>query len=278
MEIKGIKWNYDRSELIADGVVHGVGLACALIGVTAMIFYASVWSTSGQLVAAWIYGAGLVATLSISFLYNLYPVSQTKWFLRRFDHSSIYILIAATYTPFLQRGWDDPYLFGMLIGIWSIAIVGVLIKCVFPGRFDKLAILLYLAMGLERRLCRRSASVATDRNHADPHPDRRHHLFARRDLSRLGKAALPECDLARLRRHRRRGALFRCSHLYQQCCQLSGDGGWFGCRTVLHTVSSAPSAKMRQKLNDLAPSLDSKSAPSLELLFHAGVKPGGTSS
>jgi len=147
VEIKGIKWNYDRSELIADGVVHGVGLACALIGVTAMIFYASVWSTSGQLVAAWIYGAGLVATLSISFLYNLYPVSQTKWFLRRFDHSSIYILIAATYTPFLQRGWDDPYLFGMLIGIWSIAIVGVLIKCVFPGRFDKLAILLYLAMG-----------------------------------------------------------------------------------------------------------------------------------
>ncbi|WP_426228623.1 PAQR family membrane homeostasis protein TrhA [Pararhizobium sp. DWP3-4] len=147
MEIKGIKWNYDRSELIADGVVHGVGLAFALIGVTAMIFYASVWSTSGQLVAAWIYGAGLVATLSISFLYNLYPVSQTKWFLRRFDHSSIFILIAATYTPFLQRGWDDPFLFGMLIGIWSIAIVGVLIKCVFPGRFDKLAILLYLAMG-----------------------------------------------------------------------------------------------------------------------------------
>jgi hemolysin III len=147
MEIKGIKWNYDRSELIADGVVHGVGLAFALIGVTAMIFYASVWSTSGQLVAAWIYGAGLVATLSISFLYNLYPVSQTKWFLRRFDHSSIFILIAATYTPFLQRGWDDPYLFGMLIGIWSIAIVGVLIKCVFPGRFDKVAILLYLAMG-----------------------------------------------------------------------------------------------------------------------------------
>ncbi len=147
MEIKGIKWNYDRSELIADGVVHGIGLALALIGVTAMIFYASIWSTSGQLAAAWIYGAGLVATLSISFLYNLYPVSQTKWFLRRFDHSSIFVLIAATYTPFLQRGWDDPYLFGMLIGIWSIAVVGVLIKCVFPGRFDKVAILLYLAMG-----------------------------------------------------------------------------------------------------------------------------------
>ena len=147
MEIKGIKWNYDRSELIADGVVHGVGLAFALIGVTAMIFYATLWSSSGQLVAAVIYGAGLVATLSISFLYNLYPVSNTKWFLRRFDHSSIFVLIAATYTPFLQRGWDDPFLFGMLIGIWAIALVGILIKCVFPGRFDRVAILLYLAMG-----------------------------------------------------------------------------------------------------------------------------------
>jgi len=147
VEIKGIKWDYDRSELIADGVIHGIGLVSALIGVTAMIFYATVWSTSGQLAAAWIYGAGLVATLSISFLYNLYPVSKTKWFLRRFDHSSIFVLIAATYTPFLQRGWDDPYLFGMLIGIWAIAFVGVLIKCVFPGRFDKVAILLYLAMG-----------------------------------------------------------------------------------------------------------------------------------
>ena len=91
---------------------HGVRPRFAVIGVTAMIFYATVWSTSGQLVAAWIYGAGLVATLSISFLYNLYPVSKRKWFLRRFDHSSIYILIAATYTPFLRRSWDDPYLFG----------------------------------------------------------------------------------------------------------------------------------------------------------------------
>lgn len=147
MEFAGVKWNYDRSELIADGIVHGVGLAAALVGVTALIFYAVLWSSTGQLAAAAIYGAGLLATLSISFLYNLYPVSRTKWFLRRFDHSSIFVLIAATYTPFLQRGWEDPFLFAMLIGIWTIAILGVVIKCLFPGRFDRLAILLYLAMG-----------------------------------------------------------------------------------------------------------------------------------
>lgn len=147
VEFAGVKWNYDRSELIADGIVHGIGLAAALVGVTALIFYATLWSTTGQLAAAAVYGAGLLATLSISFLYNLYPVSRTKWFLRRFDHSSIFVLIAATYTPFLQRGLDDPFLFVMLIGIWAIAGLGVAIKCFFPGRFDRLAILLYLAMG-----------------------------------------------------------------------------------------------------------------------------------
>ncbi|WEX78345.1 hemolysin III family protein [Sinorhizobium numidicum] len=160
MDSSDFKWDYDLSELIADGIVHGIGLCAALVGVTALIFYATVWSTSGQLVAAAIYGAGLVITLSVSFLYNLYPVSRTKWFLRRLDHSSIFILIAATYTPFLQRGWDDPFLFSMLMGIWAIAAAGIAIKCLLPGRFDRLAILLYLAMGWSGLLAAKSLFAA----------------------------------------------------------------------------------------------------------------------
>ncbi|THK39649.1 hemolysin III family protein [Ensifer sp. MPMI2T] len=156
MEIDGVKWNYDRSELIADGIVHGIGLAAALCGVTALIFYATLWSTSGQLAAAWIYGVGLVATLSVSFLYNLLPICRVKWLLRRLDHSSIFVLIAATYTPFLQRGWDNPFLSRMLLGIWAIAALGIVIKCLFPGRFDRLAILLYLGLGWSGVLAARS--------------------------------------------------------------------------------------------------------------------------
>jgi hemolysin III len=132
VEIKGIKWNYDRSEIIADGIVHGVGLVLALIGVTALIFYATVWASSGQLAAAWVYGIGLVLVLATSFAYNLWPISNVKWHLRRFDHSAIFILIAGTYTPFLQRGIEDPFL---------------ALKFLFPGRYDRLAILIYLGMG-----------------------------------------------------------------------------------------------------------------------------------
>ncbi|CAN7214898.1 hemolysin III family protein [Rhizobium rhizogenes] len=146
-EFKGIRWAYDRYEVIADGIVNGVGVVFALIGATALIFYATVWSSHGEIAAAWIYGVGLVLTLAMSFTYNLWPVSQTKWFLRRFDHSAIFVLIAATYTPFLERGAADPLLFATLIAMWVFAACGIALKCFFPGRYDRLAILLYLAMG-----------------------------------------------------------------------------------------------------------------------------------
>ncbi|WFS23546.1 PAQR family membrane homeostasis protein TrhA [Rhizobium rhododendri] len=105
------------------------------------------WRSGGEIAAAWIYGLGLVLTLTMSFSYNIWPVSPTKWILRRFDHSAIFVLIAATYTPFLERGSGDPLLLSTLIALWVFAAIGIVLKCGFPGRYDRLAILLYLAMG-----------------------------------------------------------------------------------------------------------------------------------
>ena len=138
---------YDVGEIIADGIVHGVGVVLALCGVTALIFYATVWGTSGALAASWIYGLGLIASLGISFAYNIWPRSPVKWFLRRLDHSAIFILIAATYTPFLIAALPDPVVFANLVGLWCVAAFGVALKCLWPGRFDRLSILFYLAMG-----------------------------------------------------------------------------------------------------------------------------------
>jgi hemolysin III len=143
----GIPWRYDRGEIIADGIVHGIGVVAALIAVTVLIFYAAVWGSGGSLLSVSIYGIGLITSLGISFAYNVWPVSPTKWVLRRFDHSAIFILIAATYTPFLQAGLPDPLITANLIGIWCVALFGIFLKCMLPGRFDRLTILLYLAMG-----------------------------------------------------------------------------------------------------------------------------------
>lgn len=144
---QAMSWRRERREIIADGIVHGVGVVCALIAVTVLIFYATVWGSGGSLVSSWIYGAGLIASLGISFAYNVWPVSPVKWVLRRLDHSAIFILIAGTYTPFLVAGLPDPIVLGNLVGVWAMAIFGVVLKCAFPGRFERLSLLLYLGMG-----------------------------------------------------------------------------------------------------------------------------------
>jgi len=94
-----------------------------------------------------VYSVGLLAMLVLSAIYNMWPVSPRKWFLRRFDHSAIYLLIAATYTPFFAQIANTRLAISLLAGVWSVAITGIVIKLVYPGRFDRLAVVLYLAMG-----------------------------------------------------------------------------------------------------------------------------------
>lgn len=142
-----IHWNYDRAELIADAVVHSLGLAFGLIASAALIVVIGMSPASPNLVAVCIYSAGLLAMLAMSAAYNMWPVSPRKWLLRRFDHSAIYVLIAATYTPFVMQIKDGMVASFLLVGIWSVAVVGIVLKLFFPGRFDRLSIALYLAMG-----------------------------------------------------------------------------------------------------------------------------------
>lgn len=137
----------DRHELIADGIVHGVGVAFALVGVSILIFYATLFRPGAEVAAASVYGVTLVFALAVSFSYNLWPHGRVKAVLRRMDHSAIFLLIAATYTPFLVKSADHDAAVTMLFVIWGVAALGVTLKCVFPGRYDRAAILLYLAAG-----------------------------------------------------------------------------------------------------------------------------------
>ena len=93
-----VRWNYDRAELIADGVVHVLGVLAGLIAATVLIVLTVIRASGPDVAAVSVYVAGLMAMLVFSATYNLWPVSPRKWLLRRFDHSAIYILIAATYT------------------------------------------------------------------------------------------------------------------------------------------------------------------------------------
>jgi hemolysin III len=140
-------WNYDRAELIADGVVHIVGVCFGLIAATVLIVLAAVYASALDIVVSTVYVAGLLAMLGLSATYNLWPVSRAKWVLRRFDHSAIYVLIAATYTPFIMEVKESVLAIVLLIGVWCAAIGGIVLKLRYPGRFDRVSVGLYLAMG-----------------------------------------------------------------------------------------------------------------------------------
>jgi hemolysin III len=142
-----VRWNYDRAEMIADGVVHGIGVFGGLIAATVLIVLTAVYASALDVAVVSVYVAGLLAMLVLSATYNLWPVSRAKWVLRRFDHSAIYLLIAATYTPFIMELKDSVFAMALLAGVWCVAIIGIVLKLVLPGRFDRISVGLYLAMG-----------------------------------------------------------------------------------------------------------------------------------
>ena len=142
-----IRWNYDRAELIADGVVHGIGILAGVVAATVLVVLTAIHASARDILGVSIYVAGLLSMLVLSATYNLWPVSPTKWVLRRLDHSAIYVLIAATYTPFIMELKDSVFAIALLVGVWCVAIFGIVLKLAWPGRFDRLSVGLYLALG-----------------------------------------------------------------------------------------------------------------------------------
>lgn len=139
------RFHYSRAEMIADGVVHTVGIVLAIAAGSALLSLAVFHAEPGEYIAAVFYVVSLLTVLSISLAYNLWPLTPAKWVLRRFDHAAIYLLIAATYTPFLVQ--LDGGAGAMIALVWGAAAAGMAIKLFLPGRLDRLAILFYLAIG-----------------------------------------------------------------------------------------------------------------------------------
>ena len=132
---------YSTGEFRADATVHAIGVVGALSGSVILLSHAG---------ASWVlasYLFGLVAMVSCSAAYNLTPPSHLKWIFRRFDHSAIYLLIAGTYTPLLPFLPDAAQGWRLGLITWIGAAIGIAMKFLFPGRFDRLAILVYLALG-----------------------------------------------------------------------------------------------------------------------------------
>jgi len=137
-----------RAELAADAVVHGIGIAAAVIGAGALIVIASVKRNGLELATVTTYSFGLLAMLICSTVYNMAERSRYRELLRRFDHAAIFVMIAGTYTPFTTIGLAGGWAVAMTVFVWLAAALGVILKLsVSSGRFAKLSIALYLIFG-----------------------------------------------------------------------------------------------------------------------------------
>jgi len=142
-----VTWDYDRVELIADGIVHAIGVSLGVVGAIVIVIVAANSAHTADIPSIVIYTIGLLSMLGFSAAYNTWPISHAKWVLRRFDHSAIYVMIAGTYTAYIGQMNGDFVSIGLLIGVWLTAVVGVTLKLLLPGRLDRLAVVLYLLLG-----------------------------------------------------------------------------------------------------------------------------------
>ncbi|WP_170574160.1 PAQR family membrane homeostasis protein TrhA [Ruegeria atlantica] len=141
-----IRPDYSRAERVSDGIVHILGVTSALVAVPVLITVtAQNRSEPEAVLGVFVYGVALVLMLTFSALYNMIESERWADLLRRLDHTGIYVKIAGTYTPFLLLpGVQAP---GLLIGLWSSATLGSVLKLIDPGRFRWFGLALYLMMG-----------------------------------------------------------------------------------------------------------------------------------
>lgn len=138
---------FSRAELIADGIVHGLGLVLTIALGSVLLAFAALETAPRELPALVLYLLTLVTALGVSLAFNLWPLTPAKRLLARLDQAAIFLLIAGTYTPFLAIIGGTPSGTWMTALIWGAALVGVALKLIVPQHFGRLAILLYLGIG-----------------------------------------------------------------------------------------------------------------------------------
>jgi hemolysin III len=138
---------YTRGEEIANAVTHGIGTLLSIAALVLLIVFSTRMGDKWYIVSYTIYGVSMFILYLESTLYHSITNLKAKKVFRIFDHASIYLLIAGTYTPFTLTvlrssiGW-------MIFGIvWIMAICGIVMKIFWIGKHEVVSTLIYIAMG-----------------------------------------------------------------------------------------------------------------------------------
>lgn len=142
--------NYTKKEEIFNGITHGLGVLFGIIALITLLIHSARKGDILSIIAFSIYGACLIIMYLSSTLYHSITNRRAKRILRVFDHSSIYLFIAGSYTPVALLTLGGGLRIGVMILVWSIAIIGVVFKIITVGHFDRykaLSLAMYIGMG-----------------------------------------------------------------------------------------------------------------------------------
>lgn len=140
---------YTLGEEICNAITHGLGAIFGAAGAAVMIVYTSLFCDAWSIVSASIYGGSLIILYTMSTLYHALTNKTAKKVFRVFDHSTIYLLIAGTYTPYTLVTIRQEKFWGWLVFgiVWACAIVGIVFNGISVEKYKKLSMVLYIASG-----------------------------------------------------------------------------------------------------------------------------------
>ncbi|USD65323.1 hemolysin III family protein [Vibrio sp. SCSIO 43136] len=139
---------YSKKEELINALTHALGIIFGIIGLIFLLIKSVSHNADPVTITSMsIYGGSIILLFLASTLYHAISYPKAKRWLKTLDHCAIYLLIAGSYTPFLLVSLRTPLAIGLMIVIWSIALVGILLKIAFVYRFKRLSLVSYLAMG-----------------------------------------------------------------------------------------------------------------------------------
>lgn len=136
-----------KGEEIANFVSHTVGAGLAILGFIMLIIRAAWFNNIPAIISYIVFSLGLMVLYTMSSIYHGLKPSKAKNVFEILDHSSIYFLIAASYTPFLVLGLKSSMGITLLIIQWVICTLGITFKAFFTGKFKGISTIVYLIMG-----------------------------------------------------------------------------------------------------------------------------------
>ncbi len=142
-----LNYRYSKKEELLNIISHGLGLILSLIAFPYIVFKALYYPDVLQTISLIIYGFSLIVLYTASTFYHATEQPLLRRQLNIIDHAAIYVLIAGSYSPFCIVVLNNKLGFYLFLFVWIFALIGIILKLFFTGRFRKLSTAMYLFMG-----------------------------------------------------------------------------------------------------------------------------------